>query len=129
MMIDKWLETLYNIREGWKVCRNYLDPVSLFICNRAQVRYRTDEWVQPEDGCGPLCIFSIKNIAVVVKKKIEECRGVRICYPEIFPCLYLPSPCFGAVHDGHDISQWYELPVGTELADCVMIYEDEKYDG
>lgn len=79
--------------------------------------YSIRECVKPLRGCGPLCVFSSKNLAKLFLNWAIRGDGL------IVPCfygesteekIYLPGPPF----------QWKEkLPFGTVLADWVTCLE------
>ena len=105
------------IKEGYKVVRHDGERlISCVIGWGAQIDYIVGEWVEPNEKCGPLCVFE-------TMRHVEDWMGGVVDGRDIHPCEYKPA-YEERVWDptGIRCSQ-ATLPKGTILASAVMLHE------
>lgn len=106
-----YLMTKTSVKKGWKVVVESGRRSALMSEARGGRIYHKNIWVNPEDGCGPLCVFSTKKTANLF---LDDWATPRIAVK----CEYIPS---SREHVWNGVNQWplYDLPHGTKLADAV----------
>ena len=111
-------------KKGWKVV-DRTRGMGSWSClfEFRNVFYLMNEWVKPQKGCGPLCVFETKLDALrfLGIKQSDSYMIKRY----VFPCLYYESK----KKFPHDENKWCGvsvLPPGTVLASRVMLIKSTK---
>ena len=110
-----YLMTKTTVKKGWKVLVESGRHSALMTEGRGGRIYHKGVWVNPEDGCGPLCVFSTKKAA---KLFLDGWSAPRIAVK----CEYVPS---SRKHVWNGINYWplYDLPEKTRLAEAIRCIE------
>lgn len=127
-----WME---EVRRGWKVVRTEYDT----SCSETfwsatggsgSVQYVPNEWAKRPQRAGkiygPLCVFESEACA---KAFVGDTACWDLDTVEVFECDYVPSKDIGVwliSSLGGQIFYWCDLPLGTMLADEVMIFPREE---
>lgn len=120
-MIEEPVSLIQMITEqGFKVTRegrSCIRPASA-----GSVPYNMNEWTIPKGGNGPLCLFRTLDSALkFVNSHFLPEDGV-----EIHRCIYEPSKSTSIWRHWSRSTDLRFLPLGTVLADAVMILRKEK---
>lgn len=125
-----------EVRVGWKVTTDDTRSCVTVPPGKRGVEYKRGAWVQPDERCGPLCVFDSLQAALL----FAECDEM------IWRCFYVPSRqdsvwVLGVETIGAGTNKAFtyprlfwnrlrNLPEGTVLADAVyLIFIDEVIDG
>ena len=119
---------------GFKVCREIDGKYfSGTVCGRV-IEYRVGFETIPHSGCGPLAVFdTYKQAMEFAERELpigRRCLGYSMA---LFLCVFQPSKydCMWPWSRGSagciTITEQYKLPVGTVLADKVMLLHQPLY--
>lgn len=122
-----------EVRVGWKVTTEGMNSCVVMPRGGRSVKYKKGEWVQPDERCGPLCVFGSLPEALL----FAEWGDV------IWRCFYVPSRQDSvwvlSVETIGDVTNkvftfprilWNRLgnlPEGTVLADAVYLIDEVPY--
>ncbi len=88
----------------------------------ASVSYKAGKNVRPRRGCGPLCVFTTRSLAMVFKNTWAGGRGGLVVYR----CEYRPSKHINVWAGNMDKYHLSSLPQGTRLASQVCLTAIEE---
>lgn len=117
---------------GWKVVAVDEFDVMYSCISTDPVRYEYDEWATPNEGSGPLTVFTKRSMAqtFVVERmasvprdlQIKRCKYVASSETHVWSSVYDPSREDPKEKYGQYVNLKY-LPAHTALASQVMILE------
>lgn len=122
-----------EVRVGWKVTADNMRSCVTVPPGKRGVEYKRGAWAQPDERCGPLCVFDSLPEALLFAE-----RGDRI-----WRCFYVPSrqdsvwvldvETIGAgTNEAFTFPMLFwnrlgNLPEGTVLADAVYLIDEVPY--
>jgi hypothetical protein len=107
--------------KGFKVVSSNLESIA--ITGLGKVAYFVGKRATPNIGCGPLCVFNWLEDAIAFAEVSLGAEKSSSNNPRIFSCQFEPSRHWYVWHNNRGIPV-YELPLGTILADWIMLEQE-----